>query len=40
MPITKIFVILTSNTRGPLVYAGDHNGTVVHVYAYEGGPCG
>ena len=26
-------------STGPLVYAGDHNGTVVLLYEYEGGPC-
>jgi len=27
------------NTRGPLVYAGDHNGNVVTVYGWMGYPC-
>jgi hypothetical protein len=26
-------------TRGPLVYAGDYNGTVVYVYELKGVPC-
>ena len=26
-------------TRGAVVYAGDHNGTLVHVYEHMGGPC-
>jgi len=27
------------NTRAPLVDAGEHGGTVVHVYGHEGAPC-
>ena len=27
------------NIRAPLVYAGDYNGTDVHVYGYKGGRC-
>ena len=30
---------LLTYTRGPLVYTGDHNATVVPVYASKGSPC-
>ncbi len=27
------------NTRAPVVYAYEHNGTLVHVYEHKGGRC-